>query len=475
MNRKNMMLRNKAIRNIPILGIALLLSGTSILAAPASEKASPSQITGETLYVGGAGSGNFSHIQDAVDNATNGDTVYVYDDASPYYEHVVVNNSISLIGEDANTTIIDGGGQGIVVVLTINASSTILQGFTVQNSGIKYNDSGIKIKANECTIRNHIIRNSTGINILGQRNTITGSAFYDNTGDSVLIENDWNTLCFNEFTANIVGIEVKSYHNEIHDNHFENNWDAIDVIGMMVSTDPILFLKGESQNDIYGNTIINNKNGIMIFHYWDTNVFENIISGCDYCAIFLTASWLGSTGLNNIYQNIITDNMYGIYLSAEGEYSFVEKNNISRNNISHNKVGLIFFCNESEARGPVVGYNIITRNNISYNDQGVTIFQHGRGRVKKNLFAQNNFIGNARHAYDEGWNIWYNATKRRGNYWDDYKGRDLLPPYGVGDKRYVVGPRWFLNKDKYPLMKPYHTTFGDPARLLTIPNTWILP
>ncbi|RLF42667.1 MAG: hypothetical protein DRN17_07450, partial [Thermoplasmata archaeon] len=41
---------------------------------------------GNTLYVGGSGEGNYSSIQDAVDNASNGDTIYVYDDSSPYYE-----------------------------------------------------------------------------------------------------------------------------------------------------------------------------------------------------------------------------------------------------------------------------------------------------------------------------------------------------------------------------------------------------
>ena len=33
---------------------------------------------GNILYVGGYGQGNFSTIQDAVDNATNGDTVFVF-------------------------------------------------------------------------------------------------------------------------------------------------------------------------------------------------------------------------------------------------------------------------------------------------------------------------------------------------------------------------------------------------------------
>ena len=38
---------------------------------------------GNTLYVGGSGPGNFSHIQDAIDAASPGDTVFVYDDSSP--------------------------------------------------------------------------------------------------------------------------------------------------------------------------------------------------------------------------------------------------------------------------------------------------------------------------------------------------------------------------------------------------------
>ena len=55
---------------------------------------------GNILYVGGNGTGNYSKIQDAIDNATDGDTVFVYDDSSPYYENLVINTSIELIGEN---------------------------------------------------------------------------------------------------------------------------------------------------------------------------------------------------------------------------------------------------------------------------------------------------------------------------------------------------------------------------------------
>jgi len=50
-------------------------------------------------------------------DAKNGDTVFVYDDSSPYYENIIVNKSIILIGENRGTTVIDGGGYGDVITV----------------------------------------------------------------------------------------------------------------------------------------------------------------------------------------------------------------------------------------------------------------------------------------------------------------------------------------------------------------------
>ena len=102
---------------------------------------------GITLYVGGSGPGNYTTIQGAINDTSDGDTVFVYDDSSPYYEHVVVNKSINLIGEEMNTTIIDGSNEDDVVKFTAN--STYIEGFTIRNSG-NYGgsmgfDSGIEV------------------------------------------------------------------------------------------------------------------------------------------------------------------------------------------------------------------------------------------------------------------------------------------------------------------------------------------
>ena len=45
-----------------------------------------------TFYVGGSGAGNFSTIQAAIDAALDGFTIFIYDDSSPYYENIIIQN-----------------------------------------------------------------------------------------------------------------------------------------------------------------------------------------------------------------------------------------------------------------------------------------------------------------------------------------------------------------------------------------------
>ena len=89
---------------------------------------------GSTLYVGGGGPGNYTSIQDAINDSVEGDTVFVYDDSSPYYENLIVKNGIFLIGENRDTTIIDGSGDSNVIY--IDANNVYVSGFTIQNGGL---------------------------------------------------------------------------------------------------------------------------------------------------------------------------------------------------------------------------------------------------------------------------------------------------------------------------------------------------
>jgi hypothetical protein len=114
---------------------------------------------GNTLYVGGMGPGNYTSIQDAIDDADSGDTVFVFDDSSPYYEHLFLNKTISLIGENRDNTVVDANHIGSVVV--IYADGCLVSGFTLKNCqkpGQNHHFDVVKIvDSNNVTISDNIL------------------------------------------------------------------------------------------------------------------------------------------------------------------------------------------------------------------------------------------------------------------------------------------------------------------------------
>ena len=64
------------------------------------------RVSGATIYVGGSGPGNYSTISEGVQAAKPGDTVFVYN--GTYKEQIYFNKPATLVGEDMNSTILDG-------------------------------------------------------------------------------------------------------------------------------------------------------------------------------------------------------------------------------------------------------------------------------------------------------------------------------------------------------------------------------
>ncbi|MEE9223781.1 MAG: hypothetical protein V3U51_03425, partial [Thermoplasmata archaeon] len=58
----------------------------------------PNNAEATTRFVGGAGPGNFTSIQDAINASSAGDTIFVFN--GTYFEHVSINKPLTLVGED---------------------------------------------------------------------------------------------------------------------------------------------------------------------------------------------------------------------------------------------------------------------------------------------------------------------------------------------------------------------------------------
>ena len=109
------------------------------------------------IYVGGSGEGNYTSIQDAIDNASKGDTVFVYN--GKYNEKVFVNKQINLIGEDNEKTIIDINESSDVIKIFkdwVNISGFLIRSNSSDSKGLVVNSNYVTIYNNNISSNNKI-------------------------------------------------------------------------------------------------------------------------------------------------------------------------------------------------------------------------------------------------------------------------------------------------------------------------------
>jgi parallel beta-helix repeat protein/adhesin HecA-like repeat protein len=260
-----------------IVSTIVPVSGTTV-----TKKTSQPLTRGNILYVGGSGPNNYTKIQDAINNAVEGDTVFVYDDSSPYYEALQVDRSISLIGEGKLTTIIDGGTIQNASVLNISAEGVVVQGFTLQNSSATEwldNDAGIIIIADNVLIKDNIIRDHhNGVQIGGwvlntsfeanhcliEDNEITQNNYFG----IMLIYGNYTTISHNRISSNTYGgICLSSYSNS---NLITSN-EIIENDGFGISLNYV------TNNTVLQNNITGNRGGVYIMDSNKNSIQENNI------------------------------------------------------------------------------------------------------------------------------------------------------------------------------------------------------
>ncbi len=275
---------------------------------------------GSTWYVGSGPGNDSGAINGGIALANDGDTVFVY--SGVYFEQISIDKPINLIGEDPNTTIIDGMDGKVVQVLYTEWVN--VTGFTITNgeNGIYITSSSfINIQGNE------IYNNLEGIITLGSsNNTYANNIVHDNPRDST----HWGVGFFFSGTPysnnKIIGNVV--YNNGADGIHLEDQ----------TSIDEDTFWN----NSIINNTVYNNaKDGISIDMGRNNFIVDNTVHHNGLGAVNPHSGIRISASKNNVVMgNTVHNNVNGIELSGSIPNNPLTQNTFTRNTIYSNDIGI---------------------------------------------------------------------------------------------------------------------------------------
>ena len=175
---------------------------------------------------------DYPKIQDAINAASPGDIIQVGN--GTYNENIIVNKSVSLIGENSSNTIVDGSGTERDVIVIANAHNVRIEGFTIQN-GEGLDPTSLSIASSSGhIIRNNIIRQSNyGLRFRGVNDSyITNNVITNNTvagfclSSLITSSSNRNKVVGNLIKENSIGILVAdeaSKNNTFYHNNFVDN------------------------------------------------------------------------------------------------------------------------------------------------------------------------------------------------------------------------------------------------------------
>jgi len=125
----------------------------------------------------------YSSIQEAINNASPGDMILI--SSGIYYENVVVNKPVSLVGESKVATIVDGGGVGTVI--DVVSDNVTISGFEIRNCSLTWEDWGISLNhSSKSNVYGNVIKAVYAIRILdGSENRVIDNSVVGDDGSCV--------------------------------------------------------------------------------------------------------------------------------------------------------------------------------------------------------------------------------------------------------------------------------------------------
>lgn len=429
------------IKKILFLGLIFLASFSFLLPSPLSfhyasgDRSLGVQDNGFRVHNADTGLG-YSTIQEAINAPETKDRHTITVGSGIYYEHVVLDKELSLLGETKDETIIDGNGKG--VILHVKAENVVIKNLTIQNG-----DYGIRLEdaRNSTLVRNNVY------------NTRWFGVELDRSGSSALRD---NRFVGNRYNFGVDGTSLFDFINDIDVSNTVNGkpvyylmnqrdftinsstFEKIGYLALINSTDikvENLRLTDNKEGLLFAyvtNATITklvatgNWNGIYVKYSSNVSVFGNEANdNFDYGIKFFVSN------SSMVYDNNANDNVWsGIGLFKSNNLT------ITGNNAS-NSIYCLHLVYSNGSR--IIGNNAIAR------EDGYSIALY---YSNDNLIYHNNFVNailytpvKSRNMLDDGYD---------GNHWRSYDGIDSDQD-GIGDTAHVLGEG---NQDNRPLMGP---------------------
>ena len=412
---------------ISVIMLTLLLIGMLTLAFNIQlAKSEPT-----TWTVDDDGPADFSSIQEAISSpdVKDGDTIFVYN--GTYYENIVVDKTVLLIGENKNTSVIVGVVLSPVweSVISVRADDVRIANFTVTKGG-------------------------HGIYLGARRGIVTDCVAYENQFGLTISSSSQNLLRRNQlfnnsYNLNVLGAwSINDFMQDIDTSNFVNGKPVYYLVNKEnLSINPVSFpnigylgVVNSINVQIANLSLSKNGDGLLIAFSQNT-IIENVEATHNYHGISLMCSPRTTVKCCNFSYNDL-----GIFLY------YTDDVNVKESDISHNEEGIFLMCSS---------YGVIYHNNLIEN------YRYYQAGVYQ--------------SYNCHWDGGYPSG---GNYWsdhvtvDDYSGisQDELGSDGIVDEPYIIDG---YNRDNYPLTKPWSLVISatidvDPDTLnLRSKGKWI--
>jgi parallel beta-helix repeat protein len=226
------------------------------------------------------GDGDFTSIQNAIDHARSGSTIFINNGEYPEIIHIKKN--IHLVGEDKDSTLINPVSEKNKYAIYVGASYVTLENIGVTNGAPGLYPSGIKIVSSYIKILNcKIFDTPVGIAVWTSGNNFEDCVFYRCKDEGIALLGSSINPCNNNVISNCIfyencdGIELQhsSFNQILNCDIYDNTHTGIDAIA-----------SSNNENIISNCNIFNNKvNGIYLSSSNNNKIidctFENNIDG----------------------------------------------------------------------------------------------------------------------------------------------------------------------------------------------------